>query len=233
MTEQYTLHNRLGSGGFVVQAACAVANVPLAYTPLVSKPNESLGRLVEGVNDWGQVPVLSLADGSRITEVAAILAYLAHTEPAITHGPRLWIDNHPAFLRWSVFLAVNVYEGILRQSYTEQYVSRVDEIERTETQPRSGAVDALVMRSVRAGAKKRNHDAFRFLERETAGHRFLLSDRLSACDILLAMLYAWHNRKPDLPKCTWITEHVATHDIIRPIWKQNFHDRLDFKWHEL
>ncbi|MEM6986539.1 MAG: hypothetical protein AAF499_08355 [Pseudomonadota bacterium] len=154
MTAQYTLHNRLGSGGFVVQAACAVAGIPLEYQPIESKPDTALGELVKGVNNWGQVPVLALADGTRVTELAAILAHLSITEPSFSRGPQLWIDNHPAFLRWSVFLAVNVYEGILRQSYTDQYTSGVRDVVSDPAADLPDNADALVAACVRDGAEK-------------------------------------------------------------------------------
>lgn len=219
---KYRLHNRLGSGGFVIQAALAAAKIDFDYEPIVSVPNAPLGAKVEGLNPWGQVPILELEDGTRLTEVAAILAHLSFVEPSLRQGPELWIDNHPMFLRWSVFLSVNVYEGILRRSYTDRYFSEVsDESDRV-------SIEA----SIRKAARERTHAAFQCIETETSEHKFLLSDRLSPCDIYLAMLYAWFNQRPDLPKCTWITTQVATHPEIGPIWEQNFHDRLDFKWHE-
>ncbi|MEO1681493.1 MAG: glutathione S-transferase family protein [Pseudomonadota bacterium] len=223
----YRLHNRLGSGGFVIQATLAAAGIPFDYDPIASKPDEPLGSRLQGLNAWGQLPVLELTDGTKITEVAAILAYLAHAEPALRSGPTLWIENMPRFLRWSVFLSVNAYEGILRQSYTRRYFTRVAEDGLPDD------ADDKIAAAIRAAATQRVHDAFTCIEQETAEHRFLLGDRLSPCDIFLAMLYAWHNQRSDLQKCTWITTQVATHPDIRKIWEQNFHDRLDFKWHAL
>lgn len=234
---KYRLHNRLGSGGFPVQATLAAAGVDFEYVPLDSKPNQPLGQRVGHLNKWGQVPVLELGDGAMITELAAILIYLADTEPSVRNGPTVGIDDHAQFLRWSVFLSVNVYEGILRQSYAQRFYTGPDALDPNASDGTwgedHGTLDDWMARSVRHAAKGRIHDAFLCIEDETRGKRFLLGDRLSPCDIFLAMLYAWHNQKPDLPKCTQITAHVATHAVIRPIWAQNFHDRLDFKWHEL
>lgn len=229
----YTLHNRLGSGGFTVQATLETAGIDFDYVPLNSSSNSPLGSLVKEFNPWGQVPILELADGTRLTEVAAILAHLSCTEPNVRNGPDLWIDNHPSFLRWSVFLAVNVYEGILRNSYTDRYVSQLPIVPDEPGLEKAEHFNALAIERVRDAAKQRLHQAFHCIEYETAGFAFLLGDRLSPCDIFLAMLYAWFNQKPDLPKCTWITTQVATHPKIRPIWAQNFQKSLDFKWHEL
>lgn len=229
---KYRLHNRLGSGGFVIQAALTAAGVDFAYDPINSLPDQPLGHHISDVNSWGQVPVLELEDGTRMTEVAAILAFLSNIEPSLSNGPSIWIDNHPLFLRWTVFLAVNVYEGILRQSYTHRYFSRIPESTGEGNPDLSEDIETLMKKAVRKAAEEQIHRAFQCIEKETAEHSYILGNRISACDIFLAMLYAWHNKRPDLPKCTWITTQVATHDVIRPIWKQNFHDRLDFKWHE-
>lgn len=226
----YVLHNRLGSGGFAIQATLVAAGVGFDYVPIASTPNQALGPAVQHLNRWGQVPVLELSDRTRITEVAAILAHLSYAEAAIKDGPTLFIDDHPSFLRWLVFLAVNIYEGILRKSYTDRYIACEADLAASAVPEE---VRAWAQEGVRRAAKARIHDALLCLEAETAAHRFLLSDRMSPCDIFLAMLYAWHNQKPDLPKCTWITTQVATHPKIRPLWKQNFETRLDFKWHEL
>ncbi len=223
----YRLHNRLGSGGFVIQATLAAAGIAFDYDPISSRPNESLGSRLQGLNEWGQVPILELADGTRITEVAAILAHLAFAEPAFRSGPTLWVDAMPMYLRWSVFLSVNVYEGVLRNSYTHRYYSRI------QNDGLPDDADIGIESAIRRAATQRVHQAFECIEKETSQYNFLLSDRLSPCDVFLAMLYAWHNQRPDLPKCTWITTQVATHPSIREIWRQNFHDRLDFKWHEL
>ncbi|MEM9899872.1 MAG: glutathione S-transferase family protein [Pseudomonadota bacterium] len=224
----YRLHNRLGSGGFVIEACLAACDIEFAYEPIRSVPDQPLGSQVHDLNLWGQVPVLELHDGAKITEVAAILAHLSYAEPTLKHGPDLWIDDHPQFLRWSVFLSVNVYEGILRRSYTSRYYSKSADTGAGASPEDS---DAFIASSIRHAARKRVHDALLCIERETAHHKFLLSDRLSPCDVYLAMLYAWHNKQPDLPKCTWITSQVATHARIRAIWKRNFEDRLDFRWH--
>ncbi|MGD1884035.1 MAG: hypothetical protein ACFB11_17215 [Paracoccaceae bacterium] len=50
----YRLHNRLVSGGFVVQAALVAVDIAFEYEPIASKPNEPLRPRLCGLNDWGQ-----------------------------------------------------------------------------------------------------------------------------------------------------------------------------------
>ena len=118
---KYRLHNRLGSGGFAIESTLAVAGIAFDYEPIRSTPNEAASVHVNGLNSWGQLPVLEVENATPLTEVAAILTYLSQAEPTVGQGPNLWIDDVPAFHRWTVFLAVNVYEGILRRSYTSRY----------------------------------------------------------------------------------------------------------------
>lgn len=225
----YVLYNRMGSGGFAVEAAMALAGVEYRLEKLDSRPNEPLKTKIEYLNGWGQVPVLNLPDGTIMTELCAIMTHLTCVEDGCQRGPHLWVEDHPAFLRWAAYLCVNVYEGILRQTYPDRFCL---------TSGRTGSAldvgsDAWLLNNVSAAGERRTHEALLHIQDATKMHRFLIGDRMSGCDVILAMLYAWHNQRPDLKRLAWITEQVATHDVVRPIWRANFETRLDFKWHEL
>ena len=62
----------------------------------------------------GHILYNRLGSGGSVVEAAMALADRTHT------GPNLWIDNRPAFLRWTVFMSVNIDKHILRQSYHER-----------------------------------------------------------------------------------------------------------------
>lgn len=117
----YTLHNRLGSGGFAVEATLALADIDFAYDPIASKPSTSLDGAAAHLNPWDQVPVLVTPEGETVTETAAILIHLVSTEEACRAGPHLWNPNPPTFLRWSVFMGANIYEGTLRWCYPARF----------------------------------------------------------------------------------------------------------------
>lgn len=215
------LHNRLGSGGFVVEAVLSVAGLEFAYDPLPSEPDTPVGPLICHFNPWGQLPVLETPDRQVLTETAAILIWLAQKEPTCHAGPHLWIDDQAAFLRWTVFLSVNNYEGILRQSYPDRYV---------DPEKAPGIDSVALQAAVTSAAKKRVHEAFRLIETQLKPNGNLLGSRLSPADIYLAMLYAWHGPVPDLPHCSALTHRIATHATIAPIWFRNFDRRLDYNW---
>ena len=77
----YRLYNRPGSGGFVVEAAFALADEPFELVELYSKAGTPLAESFRETNPWKQLPTLILPDGSILTETAAILIHLAAVFP--------------------------------------------------------------------------------------------------------------------------------------------------------
>lgn len=218
---KYILHNRLGSGNFVIEAALTLAELDFDYTPLASTADTDVASLVRDLNPCGQVTVLMTPQADTLTEVTAMIIWLGQNEPACRLGPDLWIDNDADFMRWSVFLAVNVYKGILRDSYPQRYI----ELNDPATVPAEAARLAVL-----CAAHQHVHAALRVVEEQWQAKPFLFGAKLSMCDLFLAMLYAWHNEKPDLPSCTAITQAVAQHPVIASIWHRNFSHRLDKDW---
>ncbi|MEO1491506.1 MAG: glutathione S-transferase family protein [Pseudomonadota bacterium] len=219
----YVLYNRLGSGGFPVEVMLSACGLDYTYEPLDSVPSSDLGTLIDHVNKWRQVPVLETPDGQVITETAAILAYLDQTEAACRAGPHLWNDSPGQFLRWCVFLSVNVYESILRRIYGPRYIDLTDCSDED--------AKALCTRVGRAG-RDRAHQALLFVQENLGDKPFLLGERMSAADLYLAMVTAWHRRHPDLPKLASLAERVATHREVRGIWQRNFGHRLQEQWQD-
>ena len=83
----YKLYNRLGSGGFAVEAALSIAGEPFQLISLNSTPGTELPVSFREINPWGQVPVLITPEGKLMTESAAMLAFLAPKKSA--RAPRL------------------------------------------------------------------------------------------------------------------------------------------------
>ncbi|MCY6379989.1 glutathione S-transferase family protein [Hoeflea prorocentri] len=218
MTKPYTLHNRLGSGGFAIEAVLALADIPHELVLLESIPGSDLSEEFQKVNPWRQVPVLVTPDGRTVTETAAILFYLAEEHETLRTGPQLYIDDNAAFYRWGVFMVVNLYEGMLRLVYPGRYAKDRD------------VAPEEIDKAVRRAAAARNHEAFGLIERQLEDRSGLCGDRLSPIDVLCAMLCAWHRPRPDLPRCTALTKSVASHPVVAPIWARNFNHWLEFDW---
>lgn len=209
----YKLYNRDGSGGFVVEAALALAGAQFDLIALDSVPGSALPETFREINPWRQVPVLMTPDGAMMTESAAMLTYIAQAFPGGDVGPQLGTPEHASFLRWVVFLSANVYETTLRRIYPERYTTEAAE----------GA-------GIRAAAIERNDNAFGLLDGQLNTTEFLLGDQMSLADVYLAMLFSWHPGKRQFAQCEALTHRVARHPVVAPIWQRNFDHRSKVKW---
>jgi glutathione S-transferase len=204
----YRLYNRVGSGGFVAEAALAMADAPYELEELDSKPGTPLPESFRATNPWRQVPTLVLPDGSTLTETAAILIHIAACFPDKGLAPPPGTPQHAAFLRWMVFTNVNIYEAVLRRSYPSRYTTDPDSIEATQE-----------------AAIARMGDALTVLENAINPGPFLLGETMSVADIYVAMLFVWFRGTIDAPRLTALTEGVRQHSVVGPIWRRHFGDR--------
>lgn len=206
MTGPYILHNRPGSGGFVVEAALDMVGANWRLEPVESQVSTPLPDSFRAINPWNQVPVLDLPDGSRMTESGAMLIHLAGAFPAAGVAPQPDTPEYAQFLRWTLFIAVNVYESVLRRVYPDRY-----------TADPSGAP------AVKQAALARLDDCFTLLEEQIGDSGFLIGHSLSLTDVHLGMLYYWHDRlNATLPKCGEIVRRTMNDPRIAPSWKRNF-----------
>jgi glutathione S-transferase len=68
------------------------------------------GRPLDVVNDKGYVPVLELDDGTRLTEVAAILQYVADQVPERALAPALGSFERYRLIEWLSFIGMEVHK---------------------------------------------------------------------------------------------------------------------------
>jgi len=209
----YKLYNRDGSGGFVVEAALALAEAPFELVRIESKPSTPLPESFRAINPRGQVPVLITPDGTMMTESAAILIHLAACHRDKDLGPSPGTPDHARLLRWLVFMSVNIYESMLHQIYPERFTSDADGT--------AGVIDA---------AKHRLRDGLAILEQQLENSDWLVGEQMSVADLYLAMLNAWHGAGRGFAQCDALTHRVAGHPVVAPLWQRNFDHRLKTKW---
>lgn len=147
-----TLYGTKNSGVAVVEAALARAG--LAYTGVDAaswNPGPGLDEL-RRVNPLGQVPTLVLADGTVLTESAAILIHLG-----LTAAPGLLLpvdaSARARALRGLVYITANCYAAISVIDYPERWSEPCDEAAKT---------------AIRAGARARLHEHWRVFADEFA-----------------------------------------------------------------
>ena len=68
------------------------------------------GSPIEAVNDKGYVPVLELDDGTRLTEVAAILQYVADRVPERGLAPAAGTLERYRLIEWLSFIGMEVHK---------------------------------------------------------------------------------------------------------------------------
>ncbi|MDD9918097.1 MAG: glutathione S-transferase family protein [Rhodospirillaceae bacterium] len=204
----YRLYNRVGSGGFVVEAALAMAEADFELEELDSRPSTPLPESFRHHNPWRQVPTLILPDGSTMSETAAILIHLAACHPDKPLGPSPGTAAHAQFLRWMVFANVNVYEAILRRPYTERYTT-----------------DPNGLEAVREASTLRQGEALAILAAAIDPGPFLLGADMTVLDVYVAMLFTWYNGDTSFPGLDALKAGVKDNDTVGPIWRRHFGDR--------
>ena len=204
----YHLYNRLGSGGFVVEAALTLAVADFKLEELNSKASTPLPESFRHYNPWLQVPTLILPDGSTMTETAAILIHLAACHPDKKLGPAPGTAEHAQFLRWMVFANVNIYEALIRIPYPYRYTT-----------------DPNGHKAIREASIVRTGQALSVLDNAIDSGTFLLGETMSLVDVYVAMLFTWYRGEIDFPNLTVLKAGVKSNPILAPIWQRHFGDR--------
>ena len=200
----YVLYNRPGSGGLVVEAALALAEAPFELIELDSKAGTPLPERFRETNPWGQLPTLILPDGTTMTETSAILVHLALCFPDKCLAPPPGTPAHGAFLRWTTFANVNLYEAVLRRGYPFRFTDDPE------------GYDAL-----RSAANRRMGEALAVIEANVEGP-FLLGEEMSVADVYIAMFLVWNRDDVEAPRLARIAEVVRGHPVVGPIWRRHF-----------
>ena len=122
----YTLFGSAGSGSAVVEAALERCGAPYRIVDAASwAPDSALAEL-ERINPLRQIPALVLADGSVLTESAAILIHLGLVFPASGLLPAEAPARDQA-IRGLVFVAANCYAAIGIIDYPQRWCDGASE----------------------------------------------------------------------------------------------------------
>ena len=180
------LYGTTGAGSVAPQAALTHIGADFELKMLDFKKEEHLAPEFLALNPRGQIPALVLDDGTVITESAAVLLHIAdmHADSGLIAAPGT--TTRAQTYRWMALLATNVYEGMLRYMYPEQY---------TTEEKHDGVV---------ASGEQVLSRAFAILN-DTLDGRPTLVENFSVADIYMAMLFYWHH---DLPALTAGLPHL-------------------------
>ena len=145
------------------------AGIPLALrqVEVFAKTVTETGASYLEVAPLGLVPVLRLDDGTLLTEVAAVVQYLADLRPAAGLAPPWGTPDRYRLIEWLSFVGTELHKKVVWPLYNR------------------GVPDA-----VRAHARANAPAVFDHLARHLAAREHLVGDRFTAADAYL--IWALH-----------------------------------------
>ena len=203
------LYGCRGCGSAVVEVLLERAGVEFVYQEVKSwKPGPTTEAL-RAANPLAQVPTLKLADGTVLTESAAIIIMLDESYPAARILPAAGDPRRALALRWIVFIAGNMYPAISVVDFPERWVKG----DAARAELKDGAVERL-------------EAYWTMLEQALKPAPYLLGGEMTALDVYASMLSRWE------PGRAWVDEHcrqVASalalteqDPIVARVWERNF-----------
>lgn len=204
------LHGEPGWGSAIVEAQLAFYGLPFRFeaTGDLFASAESRARLAR-LNPLAQVPVLALADGTVMTESAAITLHLADLtgRDDLVPGPKA--AERATFLRWLVFLVANVYPTFTYADDPARFVK----------------ADEAVQKAFRAEVDAYAQRLWAHVEQAAVGPWFL-GLRFSALDVYLAVMTKWRPRREwfaaHAPKLLAAADAAAALPAMAPVMARNF-----------
>jgi glutathione S-transferase len=202
------LYARPGSGSAAIEAILAECNAPHTVIDVPRDADGSTPASLFRLNPRGEIPILVLDDDSVMTESAAMVVYLADLYPAAGLAPGNTSPLRPRYLKWLLYLAVNVYGGDLRMYYPERY-----------------STVATHAKGIKAKAISDMERDFDVLALDLGRGPYILGEVFSAVDLYAAMLVSWANDVPALfarhPNIKAHYDLVAARPQVAKIWARN------------
>ena len=208
MTPQHLLLGCKGCGSAIVEAAFAVAKVPLQYEEVDYGAGSATRERLLQVNPLGQVPALVLPGRTVMTESLAIVHYLDDLAPEAGLVPPRGDARRVAFLRWSTFIVAAVYPTF---TYGDEPAKWVEDVQ--------GA------RQLRESTDRHRQAQWLRIE-EAAGEPWFLGASMTALDLYLAVMTRWRpGRKwfaASTPKVLAIAQKTSATAGVADVIKRNF-----------
>jgi glutathione S-transferase len=127
------------------------------------------GQSFAAVNPKGYVPALGLDSGEVLTEVSALVQYLADQAPQAALMPKTGTPERYKALEWIGFVATEIHKGF-------------------------GALwNPTTPEDVKQGARDRLFQRFALLDKHLAGKSYLLGEGFTVADAYLFTVTNWTN----------------------------------------
>jgi len=206
----YKLHWCADSGAFAPHAALVEVGTRFELIEVDLASDQHYSAEFKALNPRAQVPVLTLPDGTLMTESVAMMMHLADCHPEAALIPPVGDSRRAIVYRWLLFCAVNLYETGCRIGDTHHYSDNESDYEGIRT---------------RALRDLDNH--WKILADALGEGPFLLGQHYCVADICILMLSQWH---PDLDALlnshrvlSTLREAARGRPAIDSIWDENFY----------
>ena len=205
----YTLHWSPDTGAFAPHAMLAEAGADYRLVEVDLYADEHHMPDFLALNPRAQVPVLTLPDGTVVTESAAMVMHIADCHPGAGLLPPIGTPARASAYRWLVFGVVNVYEAGCRIVDTHHYSTRESDFE-----------------GIRAKARVDLDRSWDMIADAIGKGPFLLGKDFSAVDLYLLMFSRWEPDPAGLvarqPVFGPLFEAVRRRPAVDAIWDKNF-----------
>jgi glutathione S-transferase/GST-like protein len=207
----YTLYWSPGTGSFAPHAALNEVGAQFDLVEIDLESNQHHSPEFLAINPRAQVPVLTLPDGTVMTESVAMMMHIADCHPESALMPEIGAARRATAYRWLVFCAVNLYETGCRIEDTHHYSDNPTDYD--------GIRDKALI----------NLNEYWTMVSDAIGEGpFLFGRACSAVDICLLMIAQWHPDSDELlqrlPKLTTLCDAVRARPAIDEVWHLHFAD---------
>ena len=204
MDSQFVVHGEAGSGSVAVEAALTLLGLP--YRVVETTTADPFGA---PGTPAGQVPALTLPDGTVVTESAAILLWLADSHPASRLSPTVDSPLRPTFLRWMMFVSASIYAHYWARDFPARLVTGAE-------------AQAELYKSLGT----RICDRWALMERSLTPRRYLLGDDLTVLDLYVKVIAGWTPRETSFatlaPRLCEVVGRVEADPRLAALWAERF-----------
>lgn len=205
----YKLYDGVATGGACVHAVLEEIGAPYEKVLISTDDKEHQSDWFSKINPRQQVPALTLPDGTTMTESAAMLLYLADAHSDAGLIGKSGSSERAQTMRWIVFISANIYEGLLREFYSDRYID-----------------DAALAQNVSRSAVDYLKRHYKILDTAAGTGPYFFGDSLNIVDVYLWMLMQWWEypdwMATECPNLSRIVETVKARPKVAAVQKIHF-----------
>ena len=212
MGKIFVVHGAKGTGSVAVEAALTLIGAPFHVVETPPLGDRATDEALARVNPMRQVPTLSLPNGDLITESAAILIWLAETNPAAELAPVSSAPDRAVFLQWMAFVSSAIYA---------LYWVRDDPSRLSDTMEGQALIRQRTAERITA--------CWAIMESRLLPGRYLLGDTLTVLDLYVAVVSRWEPRRKRFyavaPRMGECVRRVDSDPRLEELWAERMPPR--------